>query len=127
MDSSNRVAEVNRQAAEAEKLMQAEARLKKKRAEIANQWYDDGCVIVVALKDPGKLTSLTVGLPVIDRTRGTPLSAGTIVCDADGNAARLIKSDKGKPVVGETYFTGDRKRIGKAVKRSNARYALPNQ
>lgn len=96
------------------------------QALIAKQRYQQGCVMVVAMKDPNSFTSLELGKPVIDRIRKTPLPVGTIVCDANGNTARIIQGYE-KPVVGDIAFTGDRKIIEQARKRSKARYALPNQ
>ncbi|NEQ27820.1 MAG: hypothetical protein F6K28_54250, partial [Microcoleus sp. SIO2G3] len=71
-------------------------------------------------------TSLSEGQPVIDRVRQTPLPAGTIVCDANGNTARIVPGVN-RQVVGELAFTGNQKIVQAARKRASARYALPNQ
>jgi hypothetical protein len=95
------------------------------QAAIAKQRYEEGCVMVVAMKDPNSFTSLSVGQPVIDRVRKTELPVGTIVCDANGNTARIVPGND-KSVVGEIAFTGDRKVVEEAKKRTNKRYVLPN-
>jgi hypothetical protein len=82
--------------------------------------------MVVAMNNPKFFTTLSEGQPVMDRIRKTPLPIGTIVCDANGNTAKIV-SVQGKPVVGELAFTGDRTLIEQAKKRANARYAIPNQ
>ena len=96
------------------------------RAEIAKQRYHSGCVMVVSMQHPDHYTSLSEGQPVLDRIRKTPLPVGTVVCDANGNTARIVKVDS-KPVVGEIAFTGDRTVVEAARKRHNRRYALPDQ
>lgn len=105
--------------------LQASQQTAEAQAEIAEQRYEKGCVMVVAMKDPNSFTSLSVGQPVIDRVRKTELPVGTIVCDANGNTARIVDSGR-QPVVGEIAFTGDRTIIEQAKKRANKRYALPN-
>ncbi len=96
------------------------------QALIAEQRYKKGCVMVVAMKDPNSFTSLSEGQPVIDRVRKTPLPVGTIVCDANGNTAKIVQ-DNDKPVVGKIAFTGNQEVIETAKKRAKARYVLPNQ
>jgi len=97
------------------------------QAEIAKQRYKAGCVMVVSMSHPDHYTSLSEGQPVLDRVRKTPLPTGTIVCDANGNTARIVLGINKKPVVGEVAFTGDRTIIAAARKRHNHRYALPDQ
>ncbi|BAZ39444.1 hypothetical protein NIES4101_53970 [Calothrix sp. NIES-4101] len=92
---------------------------------IAESRFKKGCVIVVAQKAPDKFTSLTEGFPVIDWVRQTPLPAGTVVCDANGNTA-IIERRNGKPVVGKTAYTGNQELINKAKKKANAQYRVPN-
>lgn len=98
------------------------------QAEIAEQRYKTGCVFVVASNDPNSYTSLTEGQPVLDRVRRKPLPVGTIVCDANGNTARIVQGED-KPVVGEIAFTGNQNVIdrARARRRSKARYTQPNQ
>jgi len=96
------------------------------QALIAKQRYEEGCVMVVAMKDPKSFTSLEAGKPVIDRVRKTPLPVGSMVCDANGNTAKIVQG-KDKPVVGDIAFTGNRTVIEQARKRAKARYTLPNQ
>ena len=62
------------------------------QAAIALQRYKDGCVMVVAMSHPGFYTSLTEGEPVLDRIRKKPLPVGTIVCDANGNTAKIVRN-----------------------------------
>ena len=96
------------------------------QAEIAEERYRNGCVMVVAMSDPKSFTTLSEGQPVIDRVRRKPLPSGTIVCDANGNTAKIVLGVD-RLVVGEIAFTGNQEVIQAARKRSTARYALPNQ
>ncbi|NDJ21001.1 hypothetical protein GS682_04940 [Nostoc sp. B(2019)] len=91
-------------------------------AKVAEARYTKGCRLVVAKRSPGQFTTLTEGRPVFDRVRNAPLPAGTVVCDAYGNTARIIEGN----VVGEIAFTGNQAVIDKVVKRSKARYSSPN-
>jgi len=83
--------------------------------------------MVVSMSHPDHYTSLSEGQPVLDRVRKTPLPKGTIVCDANGNTARIVLGINKKPVVGEVAFTGDRTVVETARKRHNHRYVLPDQ
>ena len=97
------------------------------QAEIAKQRYQSGCVMVVSMQHPDSYTSLTEGQPILDRVRKTPLPVGTIVCDANGNTARIVQGLDKTPVVGELAFTGSRKVVETARLRHNHKYSLPNQ
>ena len=97
------------------------------QSEIAKQRYQSGCVMVVSMKHPNDYTSLSEGQPVLDRVRKTPLPIGTIVCDANGNTARIVPGQDKTPVVGELAFTGDHQLVEASRKRHNHRYSLPDQ
>ncbi len=108
-------------------MLHASQEAAQQQAEIAKSRYKAGCVMVVAMKDPNYYTSLTEGQPVLDRIRHTPLPAGTIVCDANGNTAKIVKVN-GQPVVGELAYTGDQSVVEAARKRhTNHKYSLPDQ
>ncbi|MDB9369167.1 hypothetical protein PN456_09375 [Nodularia spumigena CS-586/05] len=95
------------------------------QAEIAEQRYRDGCVMVVAMNNPDSFTSLSEGEPVIDHVRNVPLPIGTVVCDANGNTAVIIKGEN-QPVTGEIAFTGNQELIANVRQKFNKNYALPN-
>ena len=97
------------------------------QAEIAEQRYQEGCLVVVAQSDPAAFTSLTEGQPVLDRIRKTPLPLGTLVCDAYGNTGKIVPDSQGNPVVGELAFTGNKELARLATKDASARYELPSQ
>ncbi|MBD1871232.1 hypothetical protein H6F95_28785 [Cyanobacteria bacterium FACHB-471] len=99
--------------------LQATSLFVEQQAEIAEKRYSGGCVLVVASDDPSKFTSLTEGQPVLDAVRGVPLPAGTVVCDAFGNTARIVSVD-GNPVAGEFAFTGNKQVVEEAIAASNA-------
>lgn len=126
MQSASMVQEISRTKTEKEKQIEISEQLLAKQEAIASSRFKKGCIMVVAQIAPDQFTGLTEGLPVIDRVRKTPLAANNVVCDANGGTAVLVKQGK-KAVVGEVFFTGDRKLIEAAKKRANARYALPNQ
>jgi|SRR4028119_407348 hypothetical protein len=122
----NAVRDVTQENSAKEMQLRASLEASQQQAEIASARYQSGCVMVVAMNNPKFFTTLSEGQPVMDRIRKTPLPIGTIVCDANGNTAKIV-SVQGKPVVGELAFTGDRTLVEQAKKRANARYAIPNQ
>lgn len=126
MESINQVRDIAQQNTTTEMKLRASQQSAEAQAEIANNRYQSGCVMVVAMKDPKSYTSLSEGQPVLDRVRKTPLPAGTIICDANGNTGKIVLV-QGKPVVGEMAFTGNKNLVTSARKRSTARYVLPNQ
>jgi len=95
------------------------------QAEIANERYQNGCLIVVTTFDPTLLASLAEGQPVLDGASTTPLPLGTIVCDAHGNTAKIIPGINGTPVAGEIAFTGNRQIVEAARNKTQSRYVLP--
>jgi hypothetical protein len=97
------------------------------QSEIAKQRYKEGCVMVVAMSHPNFYTTLSEGEPVLDRIRKKPLPVGTIVCDANGNTAKIVLSDSNKAVVGELAFTGDRTTVLAARRSHKHAYSLPDQ
>lgn len=126
MESINQVRDIAQQNTTTEMKLRASQQSAEAQAEIANNRYQSGCVMVVAMKDPKSYTSLSEGQPVLDRVRKTPLPAGTIICDANGNTGKIVLV-QGEPVVGEMAFTGNKNLVASARKRSTARYVLPNQ
>jgi len=126
MESLAQVRDAAQRNNQADMLLHASQEATEAQAEIAKQRYHSGCVMVVSMLHPDHYTSLSEGQPVLDRIRKTPLPVGTVVCDANGNTARIVKVDS-KPVVGEIAFTGDRTVVETARKRHNHRYALPDQ
>jgi hypothetical protein len=126
IESMSQIRDIAQQNAAKDMQLQASQQAAEQQAQIANARYQNGCVMVVAMKDPKSYTSLSEGQPVLDRVRKTPLPAGTIVCDANGNTGKIV-SINGQPVVGELAFTGNKDIVLSARQRSTARYALPNQ
>lgn len=114
----------------------------KEAAAIAQQRFQGGCTLLVANNDPKALTSISIGMPVLDGVRQTPLPPGTIVCDDKGGTAVIrdsqelttgeeftctVTTKQGKrtfgdhcPVAAEYAFTGDRGVVEAAIKRANA-------
>lgn len=127
MDSFAAVRDVAQKNNQADMMLHTNQEAAEAQAEIAKQRYQSGCVMVVSMQHPDSYTSLTEGQPVLDRVRKTPLPAGTVVCDANGNTARTVPGMNKIPVVGELAFTGDRQIVEAARKRHNHHYSLPNQ
>jgi hypothetical protein len=127
MQATGRVREKAMENSELNQQLQATSLFTEQQAEIAEKRYSEGCVLVVASNDPSKFTSLSEGQPVLDAVRGVPLPAGTVVCDAFGNTARIIDQD-GNPVAGELAFTGNKQVVEEAIAASNAdaETSLPN-
>lgn len=127
VQATGRVREKAMENSELNQQLQATSLFTEQQAAIAEQRYSSGCVLVVATNDPSKFTSLTEGQPVLDAVRGVPLPAGTVVCDAFGNTARIVSVD-GQPVAGEFAFTGNKQVVEEAIAASNANAEvnLPN-
>lgn len=99
------------------------------QAEIANQRYQSGCLM---LSTNNKFVHLAQAITVIDPDRKTPLPKGTLVCDAFGNTGRLAPRDFDQDgvfvtVITETAFTGNQEIISKAKQEAskNGSFATP--
>ncbi|MBD2054795.1 hypothetical protein H6F88_01940 [Oculatella sp. FACHB-28] len=126
MQATGRVREKAMEHSEFNQQLQATSLFVEQQAEIAEQRYSEGCVLVVASNDPTKFTSLTEGQPVLDSVRNVPLPAGTVVCDVFGNTARIVSLD-GQPVASEFAYTGNKQLVDDAIAASNAADAEINQ
>lgn len=104
-------------------LSQAARKIQQARKELAEERFEQGCVIVVAENDPEFFTGLSLGKPVIDAIRKVPVAPGTVVCDANGNTGIVDKNN----VVSDMAYTGNQKLINSAKKKANARYRVPIQ
>jgi hypothetical protein len=91
-----------------QRRLEENAELIKAKAAIAEQRYNSGCTLVVAVNSPKNLATLVEGEPVFDRTTNKPLPVGTVVCDGNGNTAVLASNINGVPVVTDIAFTGNR-------------------
>jgi hypothetical protein len=91
-----------------QRRLEENAELVKAKAAIAEQRYNSGCTLVVAVNSPKNLATLVEGEPVFDRTTSKPLPIGTVVCDGNGNTAVLASNANGVPVVTDMAFTGNR-------------------
>ncbi len=100
------------------------------KASIAEARYKAGCIVVVAGNNPDFHTSITEGSPVLDGIRKTALPPNTLVCDADGNTAKLVPGTyRGSKtaVAWELSFTGDRAVIDARLAQSYAQNKQPGQ
>lgn len=100
------------------------------KAAIAEARYKAGCVVVVAGNDPRFHTSITEGAPVLDAIRKTALPPNTLVCDSDGNTAKLVPGiyqGSRTAVAWELAFTGSRAVINAAIAQSQAQNRTPGQ
>lgn len=99
------------------------------QAEIANQRYQSGCLMLV---DNGKFVHLAQAITVIDPDRKTPLPKGTLICDSFGNTGKLAPRDFDQDgvfvtVITETSFTGNLEIVSKAKQEAtkNGSFATP--
>jgi hypothetical protein len=99
------------------------------QAEIANQRYQSGCLM---LSNNGKFVHLAQAITVIDPDRRTPLPKGTLVCDSFGNTGRLAPRDFDRDgvyttVITETAFTGNQEIVSRAKQEAskNGSFATP--
>jgi hypothetical protein len=100
------------------------------KAAIAEARYQSGCIVVVAGNNPGFHTTITEGAPVLDGVRGTALPPNTLVCDDQGNTAKLVPGIyKGShtAVAWELAFTGNRTVINAAIAHFKAQNKQPGQ
>ncbi len=91
-----------------ERRIEQSQEMARNKAAIAQQRYQDGCTIVVAVNSPRNLATLVEGETVYDRTSKKPLPSGTVVCDGNGNTGILKPDKNGIPVVSDMAFTGNR-------------------
>jgi hypothetical protein len=99
------------------------------QAEIANQRYQSGCLM---LETNGKFVHLAQAITVIDPDRKTPLPKGTLICDSYGNTGRLAPRDFDRDgifttVITETAFTGNQEIVSRAKQEAskNGSFATP--
>lgn len=99
------------------------------QAEIANQRYQSGCLM---LSNNGKFVHLAQAITVIDPDRRTPLPKGTLICDSYGNTGKLVARDFDRDgifttVIAETAFTGNQEIVSKAKQEAskNGSFATP--
>ncbi len=99
------------------------------QAEIANQRYQSGCLM---LSVNGKFVHLSQAARVIDPDQKTPLPKGTLICDSYGNTGRLAPRDFDgdgiyTTVITETAFTGNQEIVSKAKQEAskNGSFASP--
>lgn len=95
-----------------------------RRAAIANDRYEAGCIFVVLVADTGQAAAITEGASVIDLATRQPFSDGTVVCDSLGNTGVM-----GGGVVTQVAFTGDRSVVEMAMDRAgfDARETAPGR
>lgn len=84
-------------------LQQQQQRHGEQSRKIAEERYQDGCLLVYTLDANGNVVSLYEGMAVVDRTTNQPLPNGTTVCDPNG--ATSVLEDGGK--VGVIAVTPD--------------------
>ncbi len=70
-------------------LQQQQQRHVNQARQIAEQRYEDGCLLVYITGEDGQAISLWEGMAVVDAATSQPLAPGTIVCDANGATAVL--------------------------------------
>jgi hypothetical protein len=85
--------------------------------QIAEQNYQDGCLLVRLLDDMGQPISLYTGLVVVDSSTQQPLAQGTVVCDPNGATSVL---DAGG-VVGVVAITPDLELVNQAIQDGRVR------
>jgi hypothetical protein len=85
----------------------------KEQATIAEGRYKSGCLPVVATVYPHKYVSITKGQVIKDRITGKPLSAGSVVCDANGNTGVIDENGAVEAIA----FTGNRDLVAKRLTR----------
>ena len=124
IDGARQIAQAN---AANQLQLQATEQANQQRAKIAESRYQSGCVVVVALNDPGQFTTLSEGQPVLDRARNAPFPVGTVVCDSFGNTAVIAPDASGQPVATQLAFTGNKAIVQAAVNGIPAQLNQPLQ
>jgi hypothetical protein len=101
------------------------------QAEIANQRYQSGCLMLVS---NGRLVHLAQAITVIDPDTRKPLPKGTLVCDSFGNSGKLAPRDFDRDgifvtVITESAFTGNQEIVSKAKQEAtkNGTFATPQE
>lgn len=90
------------------------------QAPIADARYKAGCQIVVASTNANNSMAIVVGAPVLIGATNVPLSAGNLVCDANGFTAQIISgtyNGKPTPVAGLEARTNNMNIVAEAVAR----------
>jgi hypothetical protein len=117
-----------RATAEAQNQRHMEMRLAQQAAadasEIAQERYQNGCLVILSKTDKDQYASIVEGRPVNDKS-GSIVPQNTIVCDGYGNTAK-ISMIRGIPVATQVAFTGNRKAIENARKFHAAVYSTQN-
>ncbi|MBW4675916.1 MAG: hypothetical protein KME52_18415 [Desmonostoc geniculatum HA4340-LM1] len=83
---------------------------------IANKRMKRGCIPLVDNASAKNLVTLTEGKPVHDRKTNAYLSAGVIVCGANGETAVLANNADGVPVISD-IAVGDRELLYQNLKK----------
>jgi hypothetical protein len=99
------------------------------QAEIANQRYQSGCLM---LSTKGQFVHLAQAITVIDPLTKSALPKGTVLCDSFGNTGVLAPRDFDGDgvyvtVITETAFTGNQEIVSKAKQEAskNGSFATP--
>jgi|GEM_PF-3202024 len=98
-------------------LQQQQQRHGAQSRQIAEQHYNDGCLLVRLLDDNGQTISLFTGLVVVDSSTSQPLPQGTVVCDPNGATSVLEVGG----IVGVVATTPDMQIVNAAIQEGRAR------
>lgn len=92
-------------------IAEQQARHGEQSRRIAEQRYQDGCLLVRLNDERGNAISLFEGLIVVDKITQQPLASGTAVCDPNGATSILESGGK----VGSVASTPDLKMISELI------------
>jgi hypothetical protein len=98
---------------EQQSKLEQQFQFEKEQAQIAEGRYKVGCLPVVATVYPHKYVSITKGQIIKDRITKQPLSAGSVVCDANGTTGVIDQEGN----VGTLAFTGNRDLVATRLRR----------
>lgn len=98
-------------------LQQQQQRHSQQEREIAEQRYEDGCLLVYALDEQGNVISLFEGMRVVDSITNQPKPDGTPVCDPHG--ATSVLEDGGR--VGVIAVTPNTALVNELIKEGKLR------